>query len=89
MFLSCDYSQIELRLLAHMADIAALKDAFRDGEDIHAMTASEVFGIPVEGMAARRAPTAPRRSISASSTASAPFGLARQLRHPAGRGEEA
>ncbi|HEV2678143.1 MAG TPA: DNA polymerase I [Aliidongia sp.] len=48
--LSADYSQIELRLAAHVADIPALKDAFRDGQDIHAMTASQVFGVPVEGM---------------------------------------
>ncbi|HEX6121334.1 MAG TPA: DNA polymerase I, partial [Dongiaceae bacterium] len=48
--LSVDYSQIELRLAADMADIPALRDAFRDGIDIHAMTASQVFGVPVEGM---------------------------------------
>ncbi len=48
--LSLDYSQIELRILAHIADIAELKKAFREGQDIHAMTASEVFGVPVEGM---------------------------------------
>ncbi|MGE0722854.1 MAG: DNA polymerase I [Alphaproteobacteria bacterium] len=48
--MSADYSQIELRLAAHVADIAALKQAFRDGMDIHAMTASQVFGVPVEGM---------------------------------------
>ncbi len=47
---SLDYSQIELRILAHIADIAALKDAFRQGYDIHAMTASEMFGVPIEGM---------------------------------------
>jgi DNA polymerase-1 len=47
---SADYSQIELRLLAQIADIAALKNAFRDGLDIHAMTASEMFGVPVKGM---------------------------------------
>jgi len=47
---SADYSQIELRLLAEIADIAALKQAFRDGHDIHAMTASEMFGVPVKGM---------------------------------------
>ncbi len=50
MLISADYSQIELRLLAHVADIGALKTAFRDGVDIHAMTASEMFGVPVEGM---------------------------------------
>jgi DNA polymerase I len=47
---SADYSQIELRLLAEIADIASLKKAFRDGLDIHAMTASEMFGVPVAGM---------------------------------------
>ncbi|MDX2074019.1 MAG: DNA polymerase I [Alphaproteobacteria bacterium] len=48
--LSADYSQIELRLLAHMADIAVLKDAFQNGEDIHAITASSVFGVPLYEM---------------------------------------
>ncbi|MGI9356269.1 MAG: DNA polymerase, partial [Rhizobiaceae bacterium] len=48
--ISADYSQIELRVLAHMADIAALKKAFDDGLDIHAMTASEMFGVPVKDM---------------------------------------
>jgi DNA polymerase-1 len=47
---SCDYSQIELRILAHIADIPELKRAFAKGVDIHAMTASEMFGVPVEGM---------------------------------------
>ena len=47
---SADYSQIELRLLAEIADVPALRQAFRDGLDIHAMTASEMFGVPVKGM---------------------------------------
>jgi DNA polymerase-1 len=48
--ISADYSQIELRVLAHMAHIPQLTKAFADGIDIHAMTASEMFGVPVEGM---------------------------------------
>ncbi|MAW36751.1 MAG: DNA polymerase I [Rhodospirillaceae bacterium] len=47
---SIDYSQIELRLTAHMAEEETLRQAFRDGLDIHAMTASQVFGVPIEGM---------------------------------------
>ncbi len=50
--ISADYSQIELRLLAHIAEVPALSKAFADGIDIHAMTASEMFGVPVKGMAA-------------------------------------
>jgi DNA polymerase-1 len=48
--LSVDYSQIELRLAAHIAEVEPLKQAFRQGHDIHAMTASQVFGVPIEGM---------------------------------------
>ena len=48
--LSVDYSQIELRLLAEIADIGALKQAFQDGVDIHALTASQVFGVPLEAL---------------------------------------
>jgi len=47
---SADYSQIELRLLAEIAGIEQLRKAFRDGLDIHAMTASEMFGVPVKNM---------------------------------------
>ena len=47
LLLSADYSQIELRLAAHVADVPELKQAFRDGVDIHALTASQVFGVPL------------------------------------------
>jgi DNA polymerase-1 len=47
---SADYSQIELRLLSEVADVPALRAAFRDRVDIHAMTASEMFGVPVKDM---------------------------------------
>ena len=75
---SCDYSQIELRLMAHVADIAPLKEAFATGQDIHARTASEVFGVPMAGMdgATRRRAKAINFGIIYGISA---FGLARQL----------
>ena len=75
---SLDYSQIELRVVAHMAGIKALVDAFHDGADIHALTASQVFGIPMEGMdpMVRRKAKAINFGIIYGIS---PFGLARQL----------
>jgi DNA polymerase-1 len=49
-FLSCDYSQVELRILAHYCGDGALVDAFRTGQDIHSRTASEVFGAPLDAV---------------------------------------
>jgi len=81
--LSADYSQIELRLLAHVAGIETLVQAFRDGQDIHAMTASEVFGIPVEGMESSVRNRAKAINFGIIYGIS-PFGLARQLAIPQG-----
>ncbi|MEM7060303.1 MAG: DNA polymerase I [Pseudomonadota bacterium] len=81
--LSLDYSQIELRILAHIAGIDALKKAFHDGLDIHAMTASEVFGVPIEGMdpMVRRQAKAINFGVIYGISA---FGLSNNLRIPRG-----
>ncbi|ODM43235.1 DNA polymerase I [Cereibacter johrii] len=81
LLVSLDYSQIELRILAHIADIPALKQAFREGHDIHAMTASEMFNVPLEGMdpMIRRQAKAINFGVIYGISG---FGLARNLRIP-------
>jgi len=79
--IALDYSQIELRLLAHIADLPALKQAFADGQDIHAMTASEMFDVPLDQMTPEIRRQAKAINFGVIYGISG-FGLARNLRIP-------
>jgi DNA polymerase-1 len=85
--ISVDYSQIELRLVAHVAGEQSMIEAFKDGIDIHARTASEVFGIPLDQMDAETRRRAKAINFGIIYGISA-FGLARQLSIPQGEARD-
>lgn len=87
LFLSADYSQIELRLMAHFSQDPHLMEAFRNGQDVHAATAAKIFGVPLDAVTKdqrRRAKTANFGIIYGISA----FGLAQQLDCPRGEAKQ-
>lgn len=86
LLLSADYSQVELRMLAHFSEDEALVEAFRAGRDIHAVVAAQIFGVPLEEVegAQRRVAKTVNFGIVYGQTA---YGLARTLRIPAGEAQ--
>ena len=86
LLLSADYSQVELRMLAHFSEDDALVEAFRAGRDIHAVVAAQIFGVPLEEVdgAQRRVAKTVNFGIVYGQTA---YGLARTLRIPAGEAQ--
>ncbi len=87
LLLSADYSQIELRLVAHVAGERSMLEAFHKGIDIHAQTASEVFGVPLEGMDSETRRRAKAINFGIIYGISG-FGLARQLGIPQGEARD-
>jgi DNA polymerase-1 len=77
-FVAADYSQIELRILAHVSGEESLIEAFRRGEDIHARTASEVFGVPIDAVTSEQRDIAKTTNFSVIYGVTA-FGLSRGL----------
>jgi DNA polymerase-1 len=86
MLVSFDYSQIELRLLAHVAQIKPLQEAFAQDLDIHALTASQVFGIPLEAITPELRQRAKAINFGIIYGISA-FGLARQIKESRGQAQ--
>jgi DNA polymerase-1 len=87
LLLSADYSQVELRILAHLSGDQALLESFQDGEDVHARTASRIFGIPIGQVDSdmRRKAKAVNFGIV---YGQGPFALSRQLRIPRAEAKE-
>jgi len=87
LFLSADYSQIELRLLAHMSEDASLIKAFQEGKDIHRATASEIFSIPEDSITEEHRRIAKTVNFGISYGIS-PFGLSESIKIPYEKAQE-